>query len=274
MSTSSVSTRTAWRRSRRAVTALSWDDIERESGLSRARIEEAAGLYARSKAAILCYGMGITQHRSASSVIQQLANLLLLRGNIGRPGAGICPVRGHSNVQGARTVGVTEQPTERPARGAGTALRACRCRGVTATTWSQAIDAMRRGETRAMLCLGGNLAVAAPDQAAVYPAFRALDLTVNIATKLNRTHLLCGKRAWLLPCLGRTETDVQATGEQAVTVEDSMSMVHASRGRNHPASEHLQVGAGDHRRHGQGDAARRGDRLGRPGRRLRPYPRR
>ncbi|MGZ8362973.1 MAG: FdhF/YdeP family oxidoreductase [Caulobacteraceae bacterium] len=221
------------------VAALGWDEIERDSGLTRAQIEEAAALYADAKATILCYGMGITQHRSSSSLIQQLANLILLRGNIGRPGAGICPVRGHSNVQGARTVGVAEKPPASllDAMEAVFNLPMPRGHGHNVV---EAIEAMRRGETRAILCLGGNLAVAAPDHEAVYPAFRSLDLTVHVATKLNRTHLLCGKASFILPCLGRTETDVQASGEQAVTVEDSMSMVHASRGRNAPASEHLR----------------------------------
>ncbi|MGZ8370761.1 MAG: FdhF/YdeP family oxidoreductase, partial [Caulobacteraceae bacterium] len=210
------------------VAALGWDEIERDSGLTRAQIEEAAALYADAKATILCYGMGITQHRSSSSLIQQLANLILLRGNIGRPGAGICPVRGHSNVQGARTVGVAEKPPASllDAMEAVFNLPMPRGHGHNVV---EAIEAMRRGETRAILCLGGNLAVAAPDHEAVYPAFRSLDLTVHVATKLNRTHLLCGKASFILPCLGRTETDVQASGEQAVTVEDSMSMVHASR---------------------------------------------
>ncbi|MBI1404801.1 MAG: FdhF/YdeP family oxidoreductase [Caulobacter sp.] len=219
--------------------AARWPDIERRSGLTRDQIQEAAAIYARSRAAILCYGMGLTQHRSASSLVQQLVNLLLLRGQIGRPGAGICPLRGHSNVQGARTVGVTEKPS--PAL-----LDAIeRTFGFTPPaahghTVPEAIEAMLAGDSRALICLGGNFAVAAPDPAQTFPAVRGLDLTVNIATKLNRTHLLPCKSAWLLPCLGRTEIDVQAGGRQSVTVEDSMSMVHASRGLNPPASPHLR----------------------------------
>ena len=221
------------------VAAADWSWIEGRSGLSRADIEEAADIYARSKAAILCYGMGVTQHRSASSLVQQLGNLLLLRGQIGRPGAGICPLRGHSNVQGARTVGVTERP--------GPKLLAAleRTFGFGQPTAPghhvvEAIEAMREGRVKALVCLGGNFAVAAPDPTLTFPALKGLDLTVNIATKLNRTHLLTGKQAWILPCLGRTEIDVQATGRQSVTVEDSMSMVHASRGMKPPASEHLR----------------------------------
>ena len=221
------------------VDAADWETVEAESGLTRAQLEEAAGIYAKAKAAILCYGMGITQHRSSSSAVQQLVNLLLVRGNIGRPGAGICPLRGHSNVQGARSVGVAEKPSQalldslekvfgfKPPQHHG-------------HTVVEAIAAMREGRARALVCLGGNFAVAAPDPAATWPALEGLDLTVNIATKLNRTHLLTGKESYILPCLGRTEQDIQATGRQAVTVEDSMSMVHASKGLNPPASPHLR----------------------------------
>lgn len=221
------------------VAAADWAWIEARSGLTRADLEEAAGIYQRSKAIILCYGMGLTQHRSSSSLVQQLVNLLLLGGHIGRPGAGICPLRGHSNVQGDRTVGITEKPSP--------ALLAAMERvfgfpqpTAHGHTVVEAIEAMREGTVKAMIALGGNFAVAAPDPALTYPALKKLDLTVNIATKLNRTHLLTGKQAWVLPCLGRTEIDVQATGRQSVTVEDSMSMVHASRGMRQPASEHLR----------------------------------
>ncbi|MFN3859356.1 MAG: FdhF/YdeP family oxidoreductase [Caulobacter sp.] len=221
------------------VMAADWDWIEHRSGLPRARIEEAAEIYARSRATILCYGMGMTQHRSASSLVQQLVNLLLLRGQIGRPGAGVCPLRGHSNVQGARTVGVSEKPSE--------ALLAAieRTFGFTPPrrhghTVVEAIEAMERGEARALIALGGNFAVAAPDPGRTHPALRGLELTVSIATKLNRSHLLPGRAAWILPCLGRTEIDMQGGVRQAVTVEDSMSMVHASRGMREPASEHLR----------------------------------
>ncbi|MDQ0465409.1 molybdopterin-dependent oxidoreductase alpha subunit [Caulobacter ginsengisoli] len=221
------------------VDAADWPTIEAQSGLTRADLEEAAAIYARSKAVILCYGMGITQHRSSSSAVHQLANLLLIRGNIGRPGAGICPLRGHSNVQGARSVGVAEKPTQalldniekvfgfRPPQHHG-------------HTVVEAIAAMRDGGSKALISLGGNFAVAAPDPAATFPALTGLDLTVTVATKLNRTQLLCGRESYILPCLGRTERDDQAGGRQAVTVEDSMSMVHASRGLNPPASEHLR----------------------------------
>jgi molybdopterin-dependent oxidoreductase alpha subunit len=221
------------------VEACDWSDIEARSGLARAKIEEAARIYAASRAAILCYGMGLTQHRSASGAVQQLVNLLLLRGNIGRPGAGVCPLRGHSNVQGARTVGLAEKPSaallESIERVFGFAPP--RRHGHTVV---EAIEAMERGEARAFIGLGGNFAVAAPDPRRTHAAMRRLDLSVHVATKLNRTHLLPGRQTLLLPCLGRTEIDLQASGRQSVTVEDSMSMVHASRGLNAPASEHLK----------------------------------
>jgi len=219
--------------------SMRWDDIESEAGLSRADIEAAADVYAKAERAIICYGMGITQHRHGTANVQQLANLLLLRGNIGREGAGICPLRGHSNVQGDRTVGITEIPSEvfldslqrvfgfAPPRHKGHAA-------------VEALEAMRAGRSHALVCLGGNLPVAMPDPQACFEAMRKLDLSVHIATKLNRSHLLVGRHTYLLPCLGRTELDVQATGPQSVTVEDSMSMVHASRGTLPPASPELK----------------------------------
>ncbi|HET6969630.1 MAG TPA: FdhF/YdeP family oxidoreductase, partial [Phenylobacterium sp.] len=204
------------------LAALDWPEIEARSGLSRAEIEEAARTYATAKAAILCYGMGLTQHRGSSSTVQQLVNLLLLRGNIGRPGAGVCPLRGHSNVQGDRTVGVWEKPSEPflAALDRVFAFQAPRAHGHTVV---EAIAAMERGEAKAFVGLGGNFAVAAPDPLRTYEAMRRLDLTVHVATKLNRTHLLPGAESLILPCLGRTEIDAQAGGRQAVTVEDSMS---------------------------------------------------
>jgi len=224
---------------RDALAEVGWDQIEARSGLSRASLEEAAGIYIRSKATILCYGMGLTQHRGAASTVQQLANLLFLRGNIGRPGAGICPLRGHSNVQGDRTVGVWEKPS--PAFLAQIqrvfGFQPPQHHGHTVV---EAIAAMERGEVDVFVGLGGNFAVAAPDPGRTHAAIRKVGLTVHIATKLNRTHLLHGRESLILPCLGRTELDVQAGGRQAVTVEDSMSMVHASRGLNPPASAELR----------------------------------
>ncbi|WLI78500.1 FdhF/YdeP family oxidoreductase [Kosakonia sp. H02] len=219
--------------------ATDWDHILKVSGMERKEIQNIARLYADAERTIICYGMGITQHQYGTQNVQQIANLLLLRGNIGKQGAGICPLRGHSNVQGDRTVGITEIPYPelldniekvfgfKPPREHG--------HGAVA-----AIQAMRDGKVNALLCLGGNLAEAISDPLTTFPAMRKLDLVVHMATKLNRSHLLLGKHNYLLPVLGRTETDMQASGVQSVTVEDSMSMVHASRGTLTPASPHLK----------------------------------
>jgi molybdopterin-dependent oxidoreductase alpha subunit len=219
--------------------ARSWDDIEAASGLARDALEAVAMAYARSNATIVSYGMGIVQHLSGTSNVQQIANLLLLRGNFGKPGAGICPLRGHSNVQGDRTVGITEQPTEALLNGIEKTFgfKPPRAHGHHAVAAMQAII---EGRSKVLVSMGGNLAIALPDPARCYAAMRRLDLAVHIATKLNRSHLLTGKESIILPCLGRTETDLQASGPQSVTVEDSMSMVHLSRGRLPPASEHLR----------------------------------
>src|SRR5258707_8492243 len=163
----------------------------------------------------------------------------MLRGNIGRQGAGVSPLRGHSNVQGDRTVGVTESPNDELLDGIARVFGfdPPRHKGHNAV---EAVEAIRDGRSKALVCLGGNLAVAMSDPEVTFKAMRSLDLAVHIATKLNRTHLLVAKQSFILPCLGRTETDVQATGRQSVTVEDSMSMVHASRGGLKPASGHLK----------------------------------
>jgi molybdopterin-dependent oxidoreductase alpha subunit len=219
--------------------ATSWDEIEQASGLSRSDIEFAGNVYAKAKRVIINYGMGITQHRHGTGNVQQIANLLMLRGNIGRPGAGISPLRGHSNVQGDRTVGITEVPSnellDAIARVFG--FDPPRHNGHNAI---EAVEAIRDGRSKALVCLGGNLAVAMSDPEVTFKAMRSLDLAVHIATKLNRSHLLLAKQSFILPCLGRTEVDIQATGPQSVTVEDSMSMVHASRGGLKPASEQLK----------------------------------
>ncbi|MCR6685176.1 FdhF/YdeP family oxidoreductase [Pseudoxanthomonas sp.] len=219
--------------------ATPWEAIERRSGLSRAEIESAAAIYAAAERVILCYGMGITQHRHGTRNVQQLVNLLLLRGNIGKPGAGICPLRGHSNVQGDRTVGITEKPDagllDGIRRTYGFEPPAAHGHDAVA-----AVQAIAEGRSKALISLGGNLAVAMPDPQATFPAMRRLELAVHIATKPNRSHLIPARQAFLLPCLGRTELDLQAGGPQSVTVEDSMSMVHASQGRLKPASAHLR----------------------------------
>jgi molybdopterin-dependent oxidoreductase alpha subunit len=219
--------------------ATSWDAIEDASGLSRSDIELVGNIYAQAKRVIINYGMGITQHRHGTGNVQQIANLLMLRGNIGREGAGISPLRGHSNVQGDRTVGITEIPSDALLNGLSRVFGFAppRNKGHNAL---EAIEAIRDGRSKALVCLGGNLAVAMSDPEVTFEAMRNLDLAVHIATKLNRSHLLLAKQSFILPCLGRTEIDIQATGRQAVTVEDSMSMVHASGGGLKPASEHLR----------------------------------
>lgn len=216
-----------------------WEHILKVSGMAREEIQHIARLYASAERTIICYGMGITQHQYGTQNVQQIANLLLMRGNIGKPGAGICPLRGHSNVQGDRTVGITEIPPQSLLDSLEKVFgfRPPQKHGHGAV---EAIKAMRDGKAKALLCLGGNLAEAISDPQVTFPAMRNLDLVVHMATKLNRSHLLLGKHNYLLPVLGRTETDVQATGAQSVTVEDSMSMVHASRGSLDPASPHLK----------------------------------
>ncbi|RZN26659.1 FdhF/YdeP family oxidoreductase [Bradyrhizobium sp. Leo121] len=218
--------------------AAQWPDIERQSGLSREDLEHAAHVYMKAERAIIVYGMGITQHKRGACNVQQLANLALLRGHIGREGAGLCPVRGHSNVQGDRTVGITEVPTkeflDRLEHRFGFKPPAAHGHNVVT-----ALEAMLRGEVKVFVAMGGNFAAAIPDWQQTQAALRNLDLTVHVSTKLNRSHLIHGRDALILPCLGRTEIDIQATGPQSITVEDSMSMVHASGGRNKPASEHL-----------------------------------
>jgi molybdopterin-dependent oxidoreductase alpha subunit len=217
----------------------SWEAIEEASGLSRSDIESVGHIYAKAERVIVNYGMGITQHRHGTGNVQQIANLLMLRGNIGREGAGISPLRGHSNVQGDRTVGITEIPNDALLDGLARVFgfEPPRNKGHNAV---EALEAIRDGRSKALVCLGGNLAVAMPDPEVTFKAMRNLDIAVHIATKLNRSHLLVGKQSLILPCLGRTEIDLQATGPQSITVEDSMSMVHASRGGLKPASEHLK----------------------------------
>jgi molybdopterin-dependent oxidoreductase alpha subunit len=212
------------------VEGASWTWIEAQTRLTREAIESMAHVYAKAERVIICYGMGITQHHNGSQNVQAIANLLLLRGNFGKQGAGICPLRGHSNVQGDRTVGITEIPAEDMLQrlDAAFGIESPRKHGHNAV---EALEAMRDGKSKALISLGGNLAVAMPDPQACFGAVRGLDLSVNIVTKFNRTCLLTAKETLVLPCLGRTELDLQAAGPQWVTVEDSMSMVHASKGK-------------------------------------------
>ncbi|MEA2792451.1 MAG: hypothetical protein QOG73_4857, partial [Acetobacteraceae bacterium] len=217
----------------------SWDDILRASGLPRDQLERIADVYMRARAVIICYGMGITQHRQGTANVQQIANLLLLRGNFGKPGAGICPVRGHSNVQGDRTVGIDEKPKPGFLDQLQTVFGFDPPRAHGHNT-VEAIQAMVDGRSRIFIGLGGNFVAAVPDKDVVEPAMRRLRLTVGISTKLNRGHLVHGEQALILPCLARSDIDTQSGGRQSVTVEDSMSMVHASSGLVTPPSEHLR----------------------------------
>jgi molybdopterin-dependent oxidoreductase alpha subunit len=220
------------------IRSASWPAIEQASGLRRADLESVAEAYAAARATILCYGMGITQHRTGTANVQLIASLLLLKGNIGRIGAGISPLRGHSNVQGDRTVGITERPSAALLDRLGEVFgfEPPRRHGHSVI---ESIAAMRDGSSKAIICLGGNLAVAAADPQACHEAFRRLDLAVHVTTKLNRTQLLLARASFILPCLGRTDLDMQAGGKQSVTVEDSMSMVHASAGFLKPPGNQL-----------------------------------
>ncbi len=224
---------------RRLVLETSWDLLLDQCGLTRAQIAEAAGVYLGAKSVICCWAMGLTQHRHGVANVQEIVNLLLLRGNIGRPGAGPCPVRGHSNVQGDRTMGITEEPSEEflVRLEKEFAFAAPRRHGYSVV---HAIKAMAGGRAKFFLGMGGNFASATPDSDFTWEALRRCDMTVHVSTHLNRSHVVHGKQALILPCLGRSETDIQACGRQSVTVEDSMSMVHASTGTNRPASEHLK----------------------------------
>ncbi len=216
--------------------AMAWDDLVRGSGVDEATIRRLAARYASAKSVIACWAMGLTQHKHAVVTIQEIVNLMLLRGNVGRAGAGLCPVRGHSNVQGDRTMGIDHLP--KPAFLAALA-RECGFQPPTAHGLDvvDTIRAIERDAVRAVMFLGGNFVSASPDTDRTARALERCALTASIATKLNRTHLYPGTRALLLPCLGRSEIDVQASGPQFVTVEDSMSMVHRSHGVLAPASD-------------------------------------
>ena len=215
-----------------------WDELERRSGLPRAAMEATAAVYGRAGATIGIYGMGLTQHRAGVETVQMLVNLMLMRGNIGKPGAGICPVRGHSNVQGQRTVGITEKPKlvplDRLAEQYG--FEPPREPGLNTV---EACEAILAGKVDAFVMLGGNFVRAIPDRDVMEPAWRRLSLTVNIATKLNRSHLVHGKTSYLLPVLGRIEIDRQGTGPQDLSMEDSTGCIHGSRGVRTPASPFL-----------------------------------
>jgi formate dehydrogenase major subunit len=220
------------------IEAQHWPDLVAASGIEEAQIRRCAEIYIASNATIICYGMGVTQHQQGSQLVQQIANLLLLKGNYGKPGAGISPIRGHSNVQGDRTVGIDEKPGQayldrvrdvfgfEPPREEGHHT-------------VESVEAMLAGTAKVFIGLGGNFVRAVPDTDRAYAAMRGLNLTVGIATKLNRGHLVHGRDALILPVVARSERIETAAGEQFVTIEDSMSNVTASRGVLEPASADL-----------------------------------
>jgi molybdopterin-dependent oxidoreductase alpha subunit len=215
--------------------ATPWTAIVECSGVDEETIRRIAAKYAAANAVIACWAMGITQHKHAVRTIHEIVNVMLLRGNVGRPGAGLCPVRGHSNVQGDRTMGI-DHHLRHPfldRLGAAFGFEPPRVAGHDTVA---TIAAMERRDVRAFVMLGGNFLSAAPDTDRTARALESCALTVSISTKVNRTHLYPGGRALILPCLARSELD----GDQFVTVEDSMSIVHSSRGTLPPASEHLR----------------------------------
>ncbi|GAA3739404.1 molybdopterin-dependent oxidoreductase alpha subunit [Spinactinospora alkalitolerans] len=216
-----------------------WAEVGEATGLERERIEEALAMVLASERIVVCWAMGLTQHRHSVPTIREVVNFLLLRGNVGRPGAGVCPVRGHSNVQGDRTMGIFERPAPAflDALGAEFGFEPPRRHGHDVV---RSIRAMRDGAVTVFFAMGGNFVSASPDTRATEDAVRRCRLTVHVSTKLNRSHVVTGARALILPALGRTDRDVRAGGEQFVTVEDSMGMVHASRGRVAPLSEHMR----------------------------------
>jgi molybdopterin-dependent oxidoreductase alpha subunit len=219
--------------------ATPWSDLVRDSGVDESAIRELADVYMKSGRVIIAWCLGITQHEHSIETIREIVNLLLLRGNIGREGAGPCPIRGHSNVQGNRTCGINHRPDtgflDRLAE-------VCKIdppheHGMGAV---QTIEAMHRGDVKVFVSLGGNFALATPDPPYTFEALATCELTVQVSTKLNRSHIVHGKRALILPCLARTDKDHQASGLQGVTVEDAMSMVHISHGMKEPGSPQLR----------------------------------
>ncbi|NUT96124.1 MAG: FdhF/YdeP family oxidoreductase [Saccharothrix sp.] len=220
------------------VRELDWDAVDVATGLPRAQVELLARMLAGSERTIFCWAMGLTQHKHAVATIKEIANVALLRGMIGKPGAGLCPVRGHSNVQGDRTMGIWEKMPEKflAALESEFGVPVPREHGFDTV---DSIRAMRDGRAKVFFAVGGNFVAATPDTEVTERAMRSCDLTVHVSTKLNRSHVVHGREALILPTLGRTESDLQHTGEQFVTVEDSMSVVHRSRGRLEPASPRL-----------------------------------
>ncbi|MFC5831428.1 FdhF/YdeP family oxidoreductase [Nonomuraea insulae] len=224
---------------RALVDATAWADLVRDSGVDERKIRRLADSYLASKRVIIAWCLGLTQHEHGVDTVGEIVNLLLLRGNIGREGAGPCPIRGHSNVQGNRTCGINHRPDDaflnRLAEVCGIDPPRRHGRGTVET-----IEAMRSGDVKVFVALGGNFALAAPDLPYTFQALRNCELTVQVSTKLNRSHIVHGKRALILPCLARTDKDYQSGGLQGISVEDSMSMVHISYGMKQPASPHMR----------------------------------
>jgi molybdopterin-dependent oxidoreductase alpha subunit len=216
-----------------------WSELVEGSGIAEVDIRKLADSYIESERLIMAWCLGLTQHEHGVDTVREIVNLLLLRGNIGREGAGPCPIRGHSNVQGNRTCGIDHRPgaafLDRLAGVCGFAPPREHGLGTVAT-----IEAMRRGDVKVFVALGGNFALASPDLRYTFEALRNCELSVQVSTKLNRSHIVHGRRALILPCLARSDKDHQADGDQGVTVEDSMSMVHMSYGMKEPASPHLR----------------------------------
>src|SRR6516164_2025152 len=217
----------------------SWAEIELQSGVERMQIQALGEVYRRAKSTVISWCLGVTQQEHAVDTIREIINVLLMRGNIGREGAGPCPIRGHSNVQGNRTCGIDHRPDEnwltRLDRACG--IKSPREHGLDTV---RVIPAMMRGEVKIFVGMGGNFVLAAPDPAYTFQAVEKCDLTIQVSTKLNRSHLIHGREALILPCLGRTEKDYGAKGLQGITVEDSMSMVHLSYGMKNACSPHLR----------------------------------
>jgi molybdopterin-dependent oxidoreductase alpha subunit len=217
---------------------VTFDKIIEQSGLTKSEIEAAARIFIDSNRVIFCWAMGLTQHKNAVANIQEIVNLMMLRGQLGKSGAGLCPVRGHSNVQGDRTMGIWEQPSPQFLDSLEKEFKFSPPRAHGYDT-VHAIQAMHDGAAKVFFALGGNFLSATPDTEFTAEALQRCRLTAHVSTKLNRAHLITGKQALILPCLGRTEMDRQANGLQFVTTENSMAVVERWRGTLEPASEHL-----------------------------------
>lgn len=219
--------------------AVDLDTVLEATGIGREQLDRVASMMATSQRIVVCWAMGLTQHKHAVPSISEISNVLLMRGMIGKPGAGLCPVRGHSNVQGDRTMGIWEKMPERFLAALDTRFGIASPRDHGYDT-VDAIRAMRDGKATVFMAMGGNFVSATPDTAVTEAALRNCSLTVQVSTKLNRSHLVHGRTALILPSLGRTDRDIQATGKQLVSVEDSMSMVHLSRGSLRPPGDHVR----------------------------------